>query len=116
MIDKIDLPMRSITEIQEPKKLYQLYKNMEPESTKELTKRALRILDAKYEKADLPSIVSTCDHLNKRQKDMLLQVLLKFEKLFDGMLGDWDTSPVHFELKDGVKTVPWAAIPGSSNS
>ena len=103
MIDKIDLPMRKVEEIQKPNKLYQMYKNVEPESTKELTKRALRILDAKYEKANLPSIVSTCDHLNERQKDMLLQVLLKFEKLFDGTLGDWDTDPVHFELKDGAK-------------
>ena len=34
---------------------------------------------------------------------MLLEVLLKFEKLFDGPLGNWDTNPVHFELKDGVK-------------
>ena len=34
---------------------------------------------------------------------MLLEVLLKFEKLFDGTLGDWDTDPVHFELKDGSK-------------
>ena len=96
MIDKIDLPMRKVEEIQKPNKLYQMYKNVEPESTKELTKRALRILDAKYEKANLPSIVSTCDHLNERQKDMLLQVLLKFEKLFDGTLGDW--IPIQFIL------------------
>ena len=29
MIDKIDLPMRRIGEIQKPNKLYQMYKNME---------------------------------------------------------------------------------------
>ena len=34
---------------------------------------------------------------------MLLKVLLKYEKLFDGTLGDWDTNPVHFELEDGAK-------------
>ena len=103
MIDKIDLPMRRIDEIQKPNKLYQMYKNTEPDSTKELTKRALRILDAKYEKADLPAIVSTCDHLNESQKEKLLQVLEKFETLFDGTLGDWNTDPVHFEFKDGAK-------------
>jgi len=103
MIDKIDLPMRKIDEIQKPNKLYQMYKNTEPDSTKELTKRALRILDAKYEKADLPAIVSTCDHLNESQKEKLLQVLQKFETLFDGTLGDWNTTPVHFELKEGAK-------------
>ena len=57
MIDKIDLPMRKIEEIPKTNKLYQMYKNTEPESTRELTKRALRILDAKYKKTDLPAIV-----------------------------------------------------------
>ena len=33
---------------------------------------------------------------------MLLEVLLKFEKLFGGTLGNRDTDPVHFELKDGA--------------
>ncbi len=34
---------------------------------------------------------------------MLLALLLKFEKLFDGTLGDWKLPPVSFELKEGAK-------------
>jgi len=30
-------------------------------------------------------------------------LLLKFEELFDGMLGDWKLPPVSFELKEGAK-------------
>ncbi len=34
---------------------------------------------------------------------MLLALLLKFEELFDGTLGDWKLPPVSFELKEGAK-------------
>ncbi len=34
---------------------------------------------------------------------MLLVLLLKFEELFDGTLGDWKLLPVSFELKEGAK-------------
>ncbi len=34
---------------------------------------------------------------------MQLVLLLKFEELFDGMLGDWRLPPVLFELKEGAK-------------
>jgi hypothetical protein len=30
-------------------------------------------------------------------------VLLKFELLFNGMLGDWNLPPVSFELKEDMK-------------
>jgi hypothetical protein len=30
-------------------------------------------------------------------------VLLKFESLFDGTLGDWKLPPVSFELKEGMQ-------------
>jgi hypothetical protein len=30
-------------------------------------------------------------------------VLLRFELLFDGTLGDWKLPPVSFELKEGMK-------------
>ena len=103
MINHIDLPMRSLTNLQKPNVVYQIYKNTEPLSTADLTNRAVRILDAKYEKADLPKIVDSCDHLDDTEKDELLQLLKKYEGLFDGTLGNWKTSPVHFELKEGAK-------------
>ncbi len=76
---------------------------MEPNSTQNTTKRAMRILDAKYEKADLQSIVrDVCKHLSANQQKKLLQRLKKYETHFGGTLGDWKTKPVLFQLKEGV--------------
>ena len=33
----------------------------------------------------------------------MLELLTKYEDLFDGTLGDWNTEPVYFDLKDGAK-------------
>ena len=45
----------------------------EPHSTQEATKCAVKILDAKYEKADLQSVVSAnCTHLNLPDQNKLL--------------------------------------------
>ncbi len=63
----------------------------------------LHILDAKYQKADLQSIVrDNCKHLNANQQKKLLQLLKKYKSLFDGTLGDWKTKPVSFQLKEGI--------------
>ncbi len=46
-------------------------------------------MDAKYEKADPPAISrENCSHLTAYNREKLLSVLLKFELLFDGTLGD----------------------------
>ena len=69
-----------------------------------MSERTTKILDAKYEKADLPKIVEeSCQHLTSTERTKLLQLLTKYEELFDGTLGDWKTSPVHLELKPGVR-------------
>jgi hypothetical protein len=76
----------------------------EPASTGKPTKCVVEILDAKYDKADLPSIVkNNCVHLSTSHSNSLLVMLLKFKELFDGMLGDWKLPPVSFELKEGAK-------------
>ena len=67
----------------------------EPHSTHEATKQIVHILDAKYEKADLQSVVSTnCTHLNLQDQNKLLELLTEYEELFDGTLGDWNTEPL----------------------
>jgi hypothetical protein len=76
---------------------------MEPQSTQDATKHVTRILDAKYQKADLQSLVrDKIKHLSAEQQKKLLQLLRKYESLFDGTLGDWKTKPVSFQLKEGV--------------
>ena len=64
----------------------------------------MEILDAKYDKADIPGIVrDNCKHLKPSERESLLALLLKFEQLFDGTLGNWNLPPVSFELKVGAK-------------
>ena len=109
-IDKILLPMRNIANLQlQPSITRALRQNtcvvQEPISTRSATKRMVEILDAKYEKADLLAIVreNYCPHLKASDREKLLSMLLKFELLFDGTLGDWNLPPLSFELKEGMK-------------
>jgi hypothetical protein len=108
-IDKILLPMRNIANLQlKPRITRALGENtcfaQEPISTRSATKRMVKTLNAKYEKADLPAIIrENCSHLTASNREKLLSVLLKFELLFDGTLGDWKLLPVSFELKEGMK-------------
>jgi hypothetical protein len=85
---------------------------MEPQSTQDATKRVTRILDAKYQKADLQSIVrDDCKHLSADQQKKLLQLLKKYELLYDGTLGDWKTKPVSFQSKEAVSPYHGRAFP-----
>jgi len=58
------------------------------------TKQVIGILDAKYDKAEIPEIVRTsCPHLTPSERDMLLSLQLDYELFFDGILGDWNRPP-----------------------
>ncbi len=99
--------MRNINYLQGSSIIHALRLNhslaMEPQSTQDATKRVMRILDTKYQKADLQSIVKDkCKHLSADQQKKLLQLLIKYELLFDGTLDDWKTKPISFQLKEGV--------------
>ncbi len=108
-IDSILPPMRNIINLQIKPSVTRALKHntfqaQEPINTQKVTKRVIEILDAKYDKANLPEIVKdTCPHLTPSQQDKLLSLLLDFESLFDGTLGDWNRPPVSIELKNGAK-------------
>ncbi len=108
-IDKILLPMRNIANMQLKPSITRARRHktclaQEPISTCSITKRMVENLDAKYEKADLPAIVrENCACLQASGREKPLSVLLRFEPLFDGTLGDWNLQPVSFELKEGMK-------------
>jgi hypothetical protein len=108
-IDDILLPMRNINNLQLKSSISRAFKlnssyAQEPESTRNVTKCVVEILDAKYDKADLPSIVkNNCIHLSMPPWNLLLALLLKYKELFDGTLRDWKLLPVSIELKDGAK-------------
>jgi hypothetical protein len=93
-IGEILLPMRNISDLQLKPSISRALKlnssfAQEPTSTHDTTKHGVEILDAKYDKADLPSIVkNNFAHLSTPHCNLLLAWLLKFEELFDGTLGD----------------------------
>jgi hypothetical protein len=63
-------------------------------------------------KADFQLIVKdNCKHLSANQQKKLLQLLKKYETLFDGTLGDWKTKPVSFQLKEGALPYHGRAFP-----
>eukprot|EP00804_Cyclotella_cryptica_P019285 CCRYP_006161-RA/>CCRYP_006161-RA protein AED:0.46 eAED:0.96 QI:0/0/0/1/0/0.5/2/0/353 len=112
-VDDISLPMRDINKLKTiatvekawtmNNSIYQETSN-EPQSTLEATKRLIKILDAKYEKADLRAIVrDNCTHLSGPEQARLLELLQEFEELFSGKLGDWDCKPASLQLKEGAQ-------------
>ena len=70
-----------------------ILRSIEPKSTKEATERVVKILDSKYEKANLYEIVANAKNLDEDQKQMLLKLLKQYKTLFDGTLGRWNTTP-----------------------
>jgi hypothetical protein len=106
-IDEIILPMRNINHLKGASMLRTLKLNnsseMEPQSTHDVTKHATRLLDLKYKIADLQSIVKkNYKYLSANQQNKLLQLLRKCELLSNGVLGDWRTKLVSFQLREGV--------------
>jgi len=74
-IDGILWPTRNIVNLQVKPSVTQ-----EPISTQKATKRFIGILDAKYDKAEIPEIVRTsCPHLTPSEQDMLLSLLLDYD-------------------------------------
>jgi hypothetical protein len=103
-IDEVRLPMQNINYLQGSSTLCVLKINhslaMELHSTQDANRHVTRILYAKYQKADLHSIVrGNRKHLSTNQQKKILQLLKKYESLFDGTLGDWKTKPASFQLR-----------------
>jgi hypothetical protein len=81
-VDEVKLLMQNTNYLQGSSTLRVLKLNhslaMEPHSTQDATKRVTRILDTKYQKSGLQSIVrDDCKHLSAYQKNKLLQLLKK---------------------------------------
>jgi hypothetical protein len=120
-IDEIILPMRNINNLQGASILGALKHKrslaMEPQSTQDATQCAMWILDIKYSKVDLQSVVKdNCKHLSANQQKKLLQFLKKYKSLFDGTLGDWKTKLVSFQLNEGVSPYHGQAFPVLKNT
>ena len=80
--------------------------SFESDSAISSIRRMRRILDNKYEKSNLNKVMTKqCQHLNATELYRLINRLKKFEDMFDGTLGTWNTTPVDLELKDDTKPV-----------
>ena len=77
----------------------------------EMSDRVNRILDAKYEKADLSAIAKAQSHLKEEQQEKLKALLVKHQTLFDGTLGRWRGEPYDIELREDAKPYHARAYP-----
>ena len=89
-IDHVKFSMQSLQSLCTQTMLNNLYrKATEPVISRVAINQVTQILDANYEKVDLPKGVDDhCRHLNVQQRNDLLQLLIQHEELFDGTLGD----------------------------
>lgn len=112
-IDDVTVPMRESESLDDDWLLMNTYReSVEPLATKEETARVTRILDAKYEPADLPKVVEeNCAHLSSQERKALLNLLRRYEDMFQGDLGKWVGDEVHFDLKPGSKPFNGRAYP-----
>ena len=79
-----------------------IQESSEPIVTQQATDKIIKILDSKYEKANLRVIVDGAKHLTSTEREKLYKLLIKYQDIFDGSLGAWKTDDVNFELKDGA--------------
>ena len=91
--------------------LEESYHIREPNSTDSATSRLKKILDAKYEKADLRAVADACTHLEPEQREALFNLLTKHNQLFDGTLGKWKEEDYSIELKPDAKPYHARAFP-----
>ena len=83
----------------------------EPGSLEDASTRLKKILDAKYEAADLEQLCSEQDQLSPEEQQQLLTLLKKHESLFDGTLGKWTGTEVELELNEGATPYHARAFP-----
>jgi len=92
-VNGIILPMTGINNLTKSKmeKTWAVNNSMahEPSSMQGATQRVVHILDAYIKKVNLQSIVSTnCNHQSLHDHNKVLELLIEFEELLDGTLGD----------------------------
>ena len=67
------------------------------------TNRIMRILDAKYKKADLKTIAESSTYIDPQERNKIYTLLKKYEYLFGGNLGTWHGKTYGIKLKPDVE-------------
>jgi hypothetical protein len=91
--DSAEIPMKS-----RDATIYDSYHIQDTPCLEEAAERIKRILDAKYEPANLDEIAASCTHLTEEQQTDLKTLLEKYKSLFDGTLGNWKGEDYNIEL------------------
>ena len=60
----------------------------EPIVAQEATDQMIKILDSNYRKANIKKVIAGAKHLNDKERTKLYALLIKYEDLFDGTLGE----------------------------
>jgi len=105
--DGHDMPFKDIDESKDSHS----YHIQETDNLVQAADRLKQILDAKYERADLPKFCADQSHLNYEEQQKLLQLFLKHESLFDGTLGQWAGTQYDIELLPDAKPYHAKAFP-----
>jgi hypothetical protein len=87
------------------------YHVQEARAAEDSFNRIKRILDAKYEPANLDEGAINSSHLNKEEQAKLLKLLKRYESLFDGTLGHWHGKEYDIKLKPDVSPYHARAFP-----
>jgi hypothetical protein len=76
----------------------------QPQTLRDEYSRATNILDAEYKNthASLDDVIKTCENLHIEEQHQLKILLQKYERLFDGTLGEFnmETVPISLHLID----------------
>jgi hypothetical protein len=104
--DSVEIPMKS-----RDATLENSYYIHDSPCLEEAAERIKRILDAKYEPANLEEIVANHDHLSDEEKEGLYSLLKKYESLFDGSLGTWKGEDYNIELRSDATPYHARAFP-----
>ena len=83
----------------------------DPQIVVDANERLKKILDAKYEAADLREICREQTELTPEEQDQLHDMLNKHRPVFDGTLGTWNGSKVQVSLKEGAEPYHAKAFP-----
>jgi hypothetical protein len=100
-LDTGTIPVREYGNLKTLKLLTDIYLTAnEPKLLEVEFTRSAKILNVEYKPATvLQEIIDTCNNLNQKEKLQLLQLLPKYEHLFDGTFGEFNMNPIRLQLE-----------------
>jgi hypothetical protein len=74
----------------------------EPQTLRDESCRATKVLDAEYKPVSLNDVIKTCENLHVEEQHQFKALLQKYEHLFGGTLGEFnmETVTISFQLMD----------------